>query len=62
VLASLGYRYGSTPTPVDGGDSGRLGGESPGTVTKHGRVTPSDRWKEGARKALLNWVQGLLTK
>ncbi|ODN01313.1 Nesprin-1 [Orchesella cincta] len=62
VLASLGYRYGSTPTPVDGGEGGRLGGESPGTVTKHGRVTPSDRWKEGARKALLNWVQGLLSK
>lgn len=66
VLASLGYRYGSTPIPtqdgVDRAESARLGGESPGTVTKHGRVTPSDKWKEGARKALLNWVQGLLSK
>jgi len=64
VLASLGYRFGApTPTPgtegVERSESARI--ESPST-NKHGRATPSDRWRDGARKALLAWVKELTTK
>jgi len=65
VLASLGYRYGGTPVnseKFERSDSARLSSESPTSVTKHGRVTPAERWKQGARKALLQWVQELVNK
>jgi nesprin-1 len=32
------------------------------SVHAHGRMTPSDRWREGARKALLAWVKEVTHK
>jgi hypothetical protein len=61
VLASLGYRFGA-PTPIPGAEGRSESARIESPSTKHGRATPTDRWRDGARKALLAWVKELTTK
>lgn len=58
VLASLGYRLGA-PTPTPQQQDARPTSSSPKV---HGRMTPSDKWRDGARKALLAWVKEVAHK
>ena len=58
VLEKLGQRYGS-PSVARSADS-EDDRSTPGH--KSGRVSVQEKWKIGARKALLQWCQGQITQ
>ena len=67
ILTSLGYRF-TQATPTRETDSRPTSSlkpsDSPITTlqSQGGRATPSDKWKQGARRILLQWVQELIKR
>ncbi|CAG7726205.1 unnamed protein product [Allacma fusca] len=67
ILTSLGYRF-TQATPTKETESRPTSSlkpsESPITILhgQGGRATPVDKWKQGARRILLQWVQELIKR